>query len=186
MANCWPFAPYGALRAGAEGRGGRGRGAQPAKATSGFCAWIAPAGEAFQIPGVGGAPIFSPDNRWIAFLKRTPPPRTAHEATPLERQLDQRFKGRIYDWMNVRADGRGYLPDPRDPAATPPNELYIVAPRRRRRPPVDAPRRRRARAGVASRFRGPRLRRRFAPARRVLLRARRPVDRRSGRSDRIA
>jgi dipeptidyl aminopeptidase/acylaminoacyl peptidase len=84
-------------------------------------------GEAFQIPGVGGAPIFSPDNRWIAFLKRTPPARNAHEATPLERQLDQRFKGRIYDWMNVRADGRGYLPDPRDPAATPPNELYVVS-----------------------------------------------------------
>ena len=31
-------------------------------------------GEAFQIPGVGGMPIFSPDNRWIAFTKKTPPP----------------------------------------------------------------------------------------------------------------
>ncbi len=41
--------------------------------------------------------------------------------------MEQRFKGRTYDWMNVRADGRGYLPDPRDPSATPPNELYIVA-----------------------------------------------------------
>jgi dipeptidyl aminopeptidase/acylaminoacyl peptidase len=86
-----------------------------------------PGGEAFQITGVAGAPIFSPDNRWIAFLKRTAPPRTVHEPTALEHQLEQRFKGRIYDWMNVKADGRGFQPDPRDPAATPPNELYVVA-----------------------------------------------------------
>ncbi len=33
----------------------------------------------------------------------------------------------MYDWMNYRFDGRGYLPDPRDPLATPPNELYVVA-----------------------------------------------------------
>ncbi|MGA3240072.1 MAG: S9 family peptidase [Bryobacteraceae bacterium] len=110
------------------GRGGRGgRGGAGGEGDTWFLRMDRAGGEAFQIPGVGGAPIFSPDNRWIAFLKRTPPPRTAREATPLERQLDQRFKGRIYDWMNVRADGRGFLPDPRDPAATPPNELYIVA-----------------------------------------------------------
>ena len=86
-----------------------------------------PGGEAFQIPGVGGAPIFSPDNRWIAFTKKTPPPSEARDPSPVEKQLEQRFKGRMYDWMNVRFDGRGYLPDPRDPAATPPSELYIVA-----------------------------------------------------------
>jgi len=86
-----------------------------------------PGGEAFQIPGVGGAPIFSPDNRWIAFTKKTPPPATRRDLTPAERQLEQRFKGRMYDWMNMRFDGRGYLPDPRDPAATPPSELYVVA-----------------------------------------------------------
>jgi dipeptidyl aminopeptidase/acylaminoacyl peptidase len=110
-----------------EGRGGRGRGGADAEGDTWFLRMDRAGGEAFQVPGVGGAPIFSPDNRWIAFLKRTPPPRSAREATPLERQLDQRFKGRIYDWMNVRADGRGYLPDPRDPAATPPTELYVVA-----------------------------------------------------------
>ena len=86
-----------------------------------------PGGEAFQIPGVGGAPVFSPDNRWIAFTKRTPPSATRRELTPAERQMEQRFKGRMYDWMNMRFDGRGYLPDPRDPAATPPSELYVVA-----------------------------------------------------------
>jgi dipeptidyl aminopeptidase/acylaminoacyl peptidase len=84
-------------------------------------------GEAFQIPGVGGAPIFSPDNRWIAFTKKTPPASKQFELPQVEKQLDQRFKGRIYDWMNIRFDGRGYLPDPRDPSATPPLELYMVA-----------------------------------------------------------
>jgi dipeptidyl aminopeptidase/acylaminoacyl peptidase len=88
-----------------------------------------PGGEAFQIPGVVGAPVFSPDNRWIAFTRRTPPsPAAAQPAlTPEERLMKERFKGRIVDWMNYRFDGRGYLPDPRDPAATPPEELHVVA-----------------------------------------------------------
>jgi dipeptidyl aminopeptidase/acylaminoacyl peptidase len=110
--------------AGRGGRGGRGGGGA---GDIWFLRMDRAGGEAFQIPGVGGAPIFSPDSRWIAFLKATPPQRTAHEPTPLERQLEQRFKGRIYDWMNVKGDGRGFLPDPRDAAATPPAELYVVA-----------------------------------------------------------
>jgi dipeptidyl aminopeptidase/acylaminoacyl peptidase len=87
-----------------------------------------PGGEAFQIRGVTGAPIFSPDNQWIAFTKRTPPGTRAAKqyASDFERQINERFKGRIVDWMNYRFDGRGYLPDPRDPNATPPEELYVV------------------------------------------------------------
>ena len=83
--------------------------------------------DAFQISGVGGLPIFSPDNRFIAFTKETPPPPAVHAESPFEKQLDQRFKGKIYDWMNIRFDGRGYLADPRDPHATPPKELYVVS-----------------------------------------------------------
>lgn len=86
-----------------------------------------PAGEPFQIAGVAGTPIFSPDNKWIAFTKRTPPPPKSRELTAQEKLLAERFKGRSYDWMNARFDGRGYVPDPRDPAATPPNELYVVS-----------------------------------------------------------
>ncbi len=85
-----------------------------------------PGGEAFQIPGVEGAPVFSPDNRWIAFTKKTPPADKKHDQPALEKQIEQRFKGRVYDWMNIRFDGRGYLNDPRDPVASPPLELYIV------------------------------------------------------------
>jgi dipeptidyl aminopeptidase/acylaminoacyl peptidase len=84
-------------------------------------------GDAFQIPGVEGLPIFSPDNRWIAFTKKTPPHFDPAAESPFEKQLAQRFKGKIYDWMNLRFDQRGYLADPRDPHATPPFELYVVA-----------------------------------------------------------
>ncbi len=88
-------------------------------------------GEAFQIPGVEGTPVFSPDNKWIAFTKAVPPEKTAgarnESKTEAEKRIDERFKGRVYDWMNARFDGRGYLPDPRDPQATPPEELFIVA-----------------------------------------------------------
>jgi dipeptidyl aminopeptidase/acylaminoacyl peptidase len=87
------------------GRGGRGGGGE---GDIWFLRMDQPAGEAFQIPGVEGTPVFSPDNRWIAFTRRTPPARGPKELSPLEKQLDQRFKGRMYDWMNIRADGRGF------------------------------------------------------------------------------
>jgi dipeptidyl aminopeptidase/acylaminoacyl peptidase len=88
-----------------------------------------PGGEAFQINGVGGTPIFSPDNRWIAFTKATrsgplPKPQFASE---FDKKIHDRFKGKVFDWMQYRFDGRGYLPDPRNPDATPPQELCIVA-----------------------------------------------------------
>jgi dipeptidyl aminopeptidase/acylaminoacyl peptidase len=87
-----------------------------------------PNAEPFQIQGVGGAPIFSPDNQWIAFTKKTPPAAKAPKqyASDFERQINERFKGRIVDWMNYRFDQRGYLPDARDPSATPPEEIYLV------------------------------------------------------------
>lgn len=84
-----------------------------------------PAGEAFQIAGVTGTPLFSPDNRWIAFVRRERmrPPKYSD---PMEKKLAERFKGKIYDWMNARFDQRGYLTDPRDSLATPSAELYLV------------------------------------------------------------
>src|SRR5580700_4944392 len=111
---------------GGGGRGGRGGGAE-GEGNEWFLHVDQKGSEPFKIPGVGGAPVFSPDNRWIAFVKRTPPPAETRELSPLEKQLAERFKGKAFDWVNYRADGRGYLPDPRNPQATPPAELYIVA-----------------------------------------------------------
>ncbi len=90
-----------------------------------------PGGEAFQIEGVKGLPVFSPDNQWIAYTKETAP---TSEATPeplpasdFEKEMHRRFEGHLFDWMGYRFDRRGYLSDPRDPQATPPEELYIVS-----------------------------------------------------------
>ena len=87
-----------------------------------------PAGEAFRIEGLGGSPVFSPDGEWIAFSRPTPPapaPEPVY-ASDFERRTAERFDGRAYDWMNYRFDRRGYLADPRDPAATPPREVYLL------------------------------------------------------------
>ena len=82
---------------------------------------------AFHIRGVEGAPIFSPDNKWIAFTKRVEKPKAQVYATDAERLINERFKGKAYEWIQYRFDQRGYLPDPRDPNATPPEELFVVS-----------------------------------------------------------
>ncbi len=86
-------------------------------------------GEAFQIEGLGGTPIFDPTNRWIAFTRLVPPTRPARTGPALteeEQRIVDRFDGREFDWMQFRFDRRGYLPDPRDPYATPPSQLFIL------------------------------------------------------------
>jgi dipeptidyl aminopeptidase/acylaminoacyl peptidase len=109
----------------------RRRGAGAAEETSPI--WFLRIGQLdsapFQIQGLGGTPIFSPDNQWIAFTRRTPPRAAPQKqyASDFEKKIDERFKGRMFDWMDYRFDQRGYLPDPRDPMATPPEELYIVS-----------------------------------------------------------
>jgi dipeptidyl aminopeptidase/acylaminoacyl peptidase len=87
-------------------------------------------GEAFRIPGVGGIPVFDPTNRWIAFTRAVPPPGPRPEgpapATEAERKIAERFDGRAFDWMGYRYDQRGYLPDPRDPWSTPPEQIFVL------------------------------------------------------------
>ena len=80
----------------------------------------------FHVRGVGGLPIFSPDNKWIAFTRAATRPKAAQARSDSDRVIDERFRGHIYEWLNFRADGRGYLPDPRDPEASPSEELFVV------------------------------------------------------------
>jgi dipeptidyl aminopeptidase/acylaminoacyl peptidase len=88
-------------------------------------------GEAFRIPGVQGTPIFDPTNRWIAFTRAVPPegpkPSSPEPSSEAERRILERFDGRAYEWMQYRFDRAGYLPDPRDPWSTPPDQLFLVS-----------------------------------------------------------
>ncbi len=94
-----------------------------------FLAMDGARGEAFRIEGLAGSPNFSPDGRWIAFTRAVPPsgerPEPSYDSD-FARRTAERFDGRIYDWMNFRFDRRGYLPDPRDPWATPPREIFLL------------------------------------------------------------
>lgn len=86
-------------------------------------------GEAFQIEGLEGFPLFDPTNRWIAFTRPVAPEAPAPsgpELTEEERKIVDRFDGRAYDWMQFRFDRRGYLPDPTDPRATPPEQIFVL------------------------------------------------------------
>lgn len=86
-------------------------------------------GEAFQIEGLAGAPIFDPTNRLIAFTRAVMPagdPPSERELTEEEQRIVERFDGRSYDWMQFRFDRRGYLPDPTDPWATPPTQIFVL------------------------------------------------------------
>ncbi len=101
----------------------------PDRSTTWFLRMDAP-GEAFRIPGLQGTPIFDPTNRWIAFTRPVPPdgprPTPAPPATEAERRIAERFDGRAYEWMQYRFDRAGYLPDPRDPWATPPAQIFVL------------------------------------------------------------
>ena len=120
------WSPDGALLA----FSGRRRGA-PASDDGGGSIWFLradrPDDAPVQIRGVEGTPIFSPDNKWIAFTKRIAKPKAPQYANDADRLINERFKGKAYEWLNYRFDQRGYLPDPRDPDATPPEELFIVS-----------------------------------------------------------
>ena len=86
-------------------------------------------GEAFQIPGLAGAPVFDPTNRRIAFSRPVLPDEPRREPPVLteeERKIVDRFDGREYDWMQFRFDRRGYLPDPTDPFSTPPRQIFVI------------------------------------------------------------
>jgi dipeptidyl aminopeptidase/acylaminoacyl peptidase len=108
---------------------GRRRGA--AADDDGSTVWFVdasrPSEPAFHVRGVEGTPIFSPDNKWIAFTKRAAKPKAPAYASDAERLINERFKGKAYEWIGYRFDQRGYLPDPRDASTTPPEELFVVA-----------------------------------------------------------
>ena len=108
-----------------------------------FARVTAPGGEAYQIPGVKGAPVWSPDGEWIAFAwapKRDPEAEGAAaregwiSPDAITRTLDsERFDGRVINYLHYKSDGESeFLPHP----ATIAREAALRGPGRRRRGPA--------------------------------------------------
>jgi dipeptidyl aminopeptidase/acylaminoacyl peptidase len=78
--------------------------------------------------GGGGARLTSPDGRWIASLRASPPaPRAAAAMSDFERRHEERFKGVQFDWLNFQRDGAPFpAPNPADPALEPPQEIVLA------------------------------------------------------------
>jgi len=93
--------------AGAPGRGGRGAGAG------------AMAGNAFTIT--------SPDGKFTATVRDTPPPRVEKTyASDFEKRHEERFKGVQFDWVEFHRDGAPFpLPNAKDPQVNPPQEIFL-------------------------------------------------------------
>ena len=127
------WSPDGRLLSFQSPRGGTGDDGTEETNPTWFARVTFPGGEAYQIEGVEGAPVWSPDGAWIAFLKR---PRDAATGT-LERAgwiapdaitstLDAaRFDGRVITTTRYKRDGTpALLPHPSTPTK---RQLFIVA-----------------------------------------------------------
>ena len=91
-----------------------------------------PGGEAYRIPGVGGAPVWSPDGAWIAYT-RPVDDGAADDAragwvapdTVTNTLNAERFDGRVITSMRYKRDGAA-APQPH-PASQPKRQLFVVA-----------------------------------------------------------
>lgn len=94
-----------------------------------------PSGEAFHIDGVEGAPVWSADGKWIAYLKEPgeagdEAERNAREGwispSAISRTLDaKRFDGHVVTSMRTKRDGTLALLG--DPSIRKKNQLFVVA-----------------------------------------------------------
>jgi len=91
------------------GRGGRGGGGRGGR-------------------GGGGGPFTSPDGKWVATVRETPPPkREKVYASDFEKRHEERFKGVTFDWMEFHRDAAPFpLPNAKDPEVNPPQEVFLA------------------------------------------------------------
>jgi len=78
--------------------------------------------------GRGGSSLASPDGRWVAVVRDTPPPK--HEKvyeSDFAKRHEERFKGVEFDWMDFQRDGQPFpLPNRVDPEVSPPQEIFLT------------------------------------------------------------
>ncbi|HEX3867129.1 MAG TPA: hypothetical protein VHV78_10260, partial [Gemmatimonadaceae bacterium] len=99
--------------AAARAGGGRGRGGGGAGGRGGR--------------GGGGAVMTSPDGKWVAVVRDTPPPKQekVYESDFAKRH-EERFKGVEFDWIDFQRDGAPFpLPNRADPQVSPPQEIFL-------------------------------------------------------------
>ncbi len=99
--------------AGVGGRGGRGGGGRGGRGGG----------------GGGGGPLPSPDGKWVAMVRDTPPPKIEKVyASDFEKRHEERFKGVEFDWMEFHRDAAPFpLPNAKDPQVNPPQEIFLTA-----------------------------------------------------------
>jgi dipeptidyl aminopeptidase/acylaminoacyl peptidase len=76
----------------------------------------------------GRVSIASPDGRWMASVRDTPPPkREVAYASDFEKRHEDRFKGVEFDWLDFQRDGQPFpVPNRIDPEVTPPQEIFLA------------------------------------------------------------
>lgn len=75
-----------------------------------------------------GRGLRSPDGRWTAFVRDTPPPkREKVYESEFAKRHEERFKGATFDWMDFQRDGQQFpLPNSADPDINPPQEIFLA------------------------------------------------------------
>ena len=72
--------------------------------------------------------LASPDGKWTASVRDTPPPkREITYASEFEKRHAERFKGVEFDWLDFQRDGQPFpVPNRLDPDVSPPQELFVA------------------------------------------------------------
>ena len=76
----------------------------------------------------GGVTLPSPDGKWTAVVRDTPPPKREKTfASEFEKRHEERFKGVQFDWLDFQRDGQPFpVPNRADPEVTPPQEVFLT------------------------------------------------------------
>ncbi len=88
-----------------------------------------PPGRAGRGDSRAGIGLPSPDGKWTATIRNTPPPPNPPrvDRSDFELRHQVRFKGREFDWLKFQRDGSDFpIPNPTDPAVNPSQEIFLA------------------------------------------------------------